>query len=39
MFAMNDQISERQAMRLITFDLLGYSAIMIPSFKTNYKKG
>ena len=31
MFAMNDQISERQAMRLITFDLLGYSAIMIPS--------
>lgn len=31
MFAKNDQISSRQAMRLITFDLLGYSAIMIPA--------
>lgn len=31
MFAKNNQISGRQAMRLITFDLLGYSALLIPS--------
>lgn len=31
MFAKNHQISGRQAMRLLTFDLLGYSALMIPA--------
>ena len=31
MFAVNNRISKRQVMRLLTFDLLGYSALMIPS--------
>ena len=31
MFASNNRISGRQVMRLLTFDLLGYSALMIPS--------
>ncbi len=31
MFAKNNQISGRQAMRLLTFDLLGYSALLIPA--------
>ncbi|MBQ8279012.1 MAG: GerAB/ArcD/ProY family transporter [Roseburia sp.] len=31
MFVKNNQISGRQAMRLITFDLLGYSALLVPS--------
>lgn len=31
MFASNNRISERQVTRLLTFDLLGYSALMIPS--------
>ena len=31
MFAANNKISGRQAARLLTFDLLGYSALVIPS--------
>lgn len=31
MFAKNNQISGRQAVRLLTFDLLGYSALAVPS--------
>lgn len=31
MFAKNNQISGRQATRLLIFDLLGYSALLIPS--------
>ena len=31
MFASNNRISKRQAMRLLTFDLLGYSALLIPT--------
>ena len=31
MFVTNNQISKRQVMRLLTFDLLGYSALMVPS--------
>ena len=31
MFVSNNQISGRQAMRLLIFDLLGYSALMIPA--------
>lgn len=31
MFALNNRISKRQVMRLLTFDLLGYSALLIPS--------
>lgn len=31
MFAANNKISDRQAARLLTFDLLGYSALVIPS--------
>lgn len=31
MFASNNRISKRQTMRLLTFDLLGYSALVIPS--------
>ena len=31
MFASNNRISSRQVMRLLTFDLLGYSALMIPA--------
>lgn len=31
MFAKNNQISGRQATRLILFDLLGYSALLVPS--------
>lgn len=31
MFVSNNRISGRQVMRLLTFDLLGYSALMIPS--------
>lgn len=31
MFASNNRISGRQAMRLLTFDLLGYSALVIPA--------
>ena len=31
MYTSNNQISGRQVMRLLTFDLLGYSALMIPA--------
>ena len=35
MFLANNQISGRQAMRLLTFDLLGYSALMVPAAIAN----
>ena len=31
MYAKNNKISDRQAMRLITFDILGYSALLVPA--------
>ena len=31
MITENNQISGRQAMRLLTFDLLGYSTLIVPS--------
>lgn len=41
MFAANNKISGRQAARLLTFDLLGYSALAIPSVlaKTSGRDG